>query len=131
MERFKELFKSLNGLLPQAIFRAKLNPMAAEPLAMFPNKPEHEFSNAQFQHCLCGRLPHRRCSPPLLLSACSVAIARESVPLVTATAATVSPKILEGEIQCPFSSHHAGHPNPHVRISWPVRPKGTQTLSAW
>ena len=27
MERFKELFQSLGGLLPQAIFRAKLNPI--------------------------------------------------------------------------------------------------------
>ena len=56
MERFKELFQSLNGLLPQAIFRAKLNPMAAEPLSMLPNKPEREFSNAQFQYYLCDRL---------------------------------------------------------------------------
>jgi hypothetical protein len=48
MGRFKELFQSLNGLLPQAMFRAKLNPMAAEPLSMLPNKPEREFSNAQF-----------------------------------------------------------------------------------
>jgi hypothetical protein len=56
MERFKGLFQSLNGLLPQAIFRAKLNPMAAEPLLMLPNKSEREFSNAQFQYYLYDRL---------------------------------------------------------------------------
>jgi hypothetical protein len=56
MGRFKELFQSLNGLLPQATFRAKLNPMTAEPLSMLPNKPEREFSNAQFRCHLYARL---------------------------------------------------------------------------
>ena len=46
----------MKGLLPPAMFRAKLNPMAAEPLAMLPNKPEREFSNAQYQHFLFDRL---------------------------------------------------------------------------
>jgi hypothetical protein len=41
MGRFKELFQSLNGLLPQAMFRAELNPMAAEPLSILPNKRKH------------------------------------------------------------------------------------------
>ena len=56
MERFKELFQSLGGLLPQAIFRAKLNPIAAVPLSVLPNKPERKFTNAQFQYYLCDRL---------------------------------------------------------------------------
>ena len=43
MGRFKELFQSLDRLLPQAIFHAKLNPMAAEPLSMLPKKPERVF----------------------------------------------------------------------------------------
>jgi hypothetical protein len=43
--RFIELFQSLDGLLPQAIFRAKLNPIAA-PLSVFPNKLDRKFTSA-------------------------------------------------------------------------------------
>jgi hypothetical protein len=56
MGRLKGLFQSLDGLLPLAIFRAKLNPVASVPLSVLPNKPERKFTNVQFQYCLCDRL---------------------------------------------------------------------------
>jgi hypothetical protein len=78
MKRFKELFQSLGGLLPQAIFRAELTPItSAVPLSVLSNKPERKCTNAQFQYYRTSAIVYKPCIPPLLLSACSVVTARK------------------------------------------------------
>jgi hypothetical protein len=54
--RFSSALTEERGMEGLALFRAKINVLAAVPLTILPNKPEREFGNDAFQHCLNDRV---------------------------------------------------------------------------